>query len=137
MAHCPSAVQGAVTAVNAVADGVEVTITANDEASVNEVRSRAKYLVEASAKDAVPNKHEGDGSGGGVLGQCPVVLNDTALSATDVEHGTKVTVKPAKPENVGWLKTETLARAAKYAPKVPSADEAPPGGQPADEKKAE
>jgi len=116
MAHCPSSVAGAKTTHAAVAGGVDVTITSTSPAAVTEIRDRAKHLVEVAVKDPAAPKHSGEGEGGGMLGQCPVVLNDTTLVATDVDNGVKVTVKPNKAENVEWLVKEVATRAAKPMP---------------------
>lgn len=113
MANCPSAVAGAKTAHAATADGVDVTITATAADAVAEIRSRAKHLVEVAVKNPDAPKHSGEGEGGGTLGQCPVVLNDTSLAMAEVEGGAKVTVKPNKAENLEWLKAEVASRAAK------------------------
>lgn len=116
MANCPSTVVGAKTTFAAVEGGVDVTITTTSASGTEEVRGRAKHLAEVAAKDPGKPAHTGEGEGGGMLGQCPVVLTDTTLSATDVDNGVKVTVKPNKAENLEWLKKEVEARTAKLAP---------------------
>ncbi len=113
MANCPSSVAGAKTAFAAIEGGVEVTITATSAEGTAEVRARAKHLAEVAVKDPSTPTHSGEGEGGGMLGQCPVVLNDTALAVADVDNGAKVTVKPNKAENLEWLKKEVEARTAK------------------------
>lgn len=113
MANCPSSVAGAKTAFAAVEGGVDVTITTTAAGGADEIRARAKHLVEVAVKDPAKPVHSGEGEGGGMLGSCPVVLNDTTLVAADVENGVKVTVKPNKPENLEWLKKEVEARAGK------------------------
>lgn len=112
MANCPSRVDGAKVAHADTADGVEVTITASAAEAVAQIRERTKHLVEVAAKNPDKASHSGEGDGGGMLGRCPVVLNDTTLASADVEGGVKVTIKPNKPENLDWLKKEVAAREA-------------------------
>ncbi|MBK8252817.1 MAG: hypothetical protein IPK82_09130 [Polyangiaceae bacterium] len=120
MAHCPSSVDGAVTAVKAAKDAVIVTVTAKDEAKTKEIRERGKFLVEASKKDPNDVVHKGDGSGGGGFGRCPVVLKDTTVESKEVEGGAEFTVKPKKPEDLAKLEKEANERAEKLAGRVPS-----------------
>jgi hypothetical protein len=110
MQHCPSAVAGAKTEIKDNKDSVEVTVTATDAAKTEEIRKRAKHMVEAAKSDPTAVVHNGDGHGGGGLGRCEVVLKDTTVTAEDVDGGTKLTVKPTRPVDFEWLKKETHAR---------------------------
>jgi hypothetical protein len=110
MQHCPSAVAGAKTEVKDNKDSVEVTVTSTDAAKTEEIRKRAKHMVEAAKVDPSSVAHNGDGHGGGGLGNCEVVLKDTTVVAEDVDGGSKMTVKPTKPVDFEWLKKETHAR---------------------------
>jgi hypothetical protein len=110
MMHCPSAVPGAKTEIKEIKDGVEVWITATEDAKVKEIRNRAKHVVEASKTDPNTVRHTGDGHGGGGLGRCAVVLKDTLVSAEDTKGGTRITVRPVKPVDLDWLRKETAAR---------------------------
>lgn len=120
MAHCPSAVPGAVTSLKDTKDAVFVTVTAKDEAAVTDIRDRAKHVVDASKKEPKDAKHDGKGDGGGKLGRCPVVLKDTTLTAKDVPGGSEITVKPAKPADVVALLKESKERADAFAPGPPA-----------------
>ncbi|MEZ4297479.1 MAG: hypothetical protein R3B70_21135 [Polyangiaceae bacterium] len=120
MAHCPSTVEGAATAVKSAAGAVVVTITAKDEAATKEIRDRSKFLVEASKKDPNDVTHKGDGSGGGGFGRCPVVLKDTTVESKDVEGGTELTVKPKDAAALPALEKEATERAEKLAGRVPA-----------------
>jgi hypothetical protein len=118
MQHCPSAVEGAATKVENTDTGVTVTITAKDEKdakSVDEIRKRAKHLVESSKKDPTEMQHTGDGSGGGGGGMCPVVLQDSTLTAKDVPGGSAVSVNAKDKAKVAALQGEAKARADKLA----------------------
>lgn len=117
MAHCPSSVDGATTAVKATKDAVVVTVVAKDEAKTKEIRERARAIVEASKKDPTGVQHKGDGSGGGGFGRCPVVVKDTAVEAKDVEGGSELTVKPKSAADVAALEKEAKERAEKLAGK--------------------
>lgn len=112
MANCPSAATGAKTTLKDLKDGVELTITGSDEKTTKEIRERATHLVAAAKLDPKDVKHTGGGSGGGSLGRCPVVLQDTTVDAKDAPNGTVVTVKPTKPADLPKLKTETKERLA-------------------------
>lgn len=114
MVHCPSTVDGASTKVEATKDAVLVTVTGNADAAT-QIRKRAQHLVEAAKKDPASIKHSGEGSGGGGLGRCPVVLKDTTVTAKDVEGGSQITVKPLKPEGLAALQKEAKDRAAGLA----------------------
>ncbi|MEP7123177.1 MAG: hypothetical protein ABJE95_19775 [Byssovorax sp.] len=116
MAHCPSAVPGAATALKDTKDSVVVTVTAKDEAAVTDIRARTKHIVDSAKKDPKDVKHDGQGDGGGGLGRCPVVLKDTTVTAKDVAGGSEITVKPAKPADVPALLKEAKDRAEAFSP---------------------
>jgi len=110
MQHCPSAVAGAKTEIKDNKDSIEVTVTSTDAAKTEEIRKRAKHMVDSAKADPTSVVHNGEGHGGGGLGQCEVVLKDTSVTAEDVDGGSKMTVKPTKPVDFEWLKKETHAR---------------------------
>jgi hypothetical protein len=112
MQHCPTAVEGAKTEIAETKDGVEITVTSPNAAKTEEIRKRAKHVVDAAKNDPSSVAHTGDGHGGGGLGRCEVVLKDTNVTSEDVEGGSKITVKPVKPVDLEWLKKETSARRA-------------------------
>jgi TusA-related sulfurtransferase len=114
MAHCPSAVPSAATALKDTKDALLVTVTAKDEAAVTDIRDRTKHVVDAAKKDPKDVKHDGQGDGGGGLGRCPVVLKDTTVTAKDVSGGSEITVKPAKPADVAALLKEAKERAEAF-----------------------
>src|SRR6185369_6997601 len=104
MANCPNTVEGATTSFNDVEGGIEITVTAKDDAAIKDIRARAKHLAEV-AKEAAPSvKHNQSGAGGGKFGRCPVVVRNTQLDAAEVESGVKITVKPKDPGEVDWLR---------------------------------
>jgi TusA-related sulfurtransferase len=115
MVHCPSAVEGSKTTVKAAGDAVVVSVTATGDANVKEVRERAKHLVEASKADD-KGKHAGDGTGGGGLGRCPVVLKDTTVTHKDIEGGAELTVKPKDKAAVDAVLKEAEGRIQQYFP---------------------
>jgi len=130
MSHCPSAVQGSITAVKDAKDSVIITVTAKDAAAVTDIRERAKHVVEASKKDPKEVKHQSDGSGGGGLGRCPTVVKDTSVTAKDVPGGSELTVKPDKAEGLAALQKEARERAENFAPGAAAPVPAPkPTGQ--------
>jgi hypothetical protein len=117
MAHCPSMVAGAETMISDAPDAVIVTVTApaDNKQAVEEIRTRAKHLAEVSAKNPETPTHDGQGDGGGGLGNCPIVLADTTITSEDVANGSKLTVKPSKPDDLPKLKQAASERKAKLA----------------------
>ena len=110
MQHCPSAVAGAKVDIKDTKDAVEISVTSTEAAKTDEIRKRAKHLVDSAKADPTAVVHNGEGHGGGGLGLCEVVLKDTTVTAEDVDGGSKITVKPVKPVDLEWLKKETHAR---------------------------
>lgn len=111
MANCPTAVPGAVVAIKDVEGGVEVTVTAKDEATTSSIRERAKKL--AAADHGMPDagtKHDRSGSGGGTTGRCTIIMRGTDLTTADVAGGTKITVKAKDKAEVDWVRRETRDR---------------------------
>jgi hypothetical protein len=122
MMHCPSAVEGATTKVETGKESVVVTITASDPAKAAEIQKRAKHLASLTSPGAAPeSKHTGQGTGGGALGKCPVVMRDVTLKVEDQKDGSKVTVTPKNPATLAELgriskdRADALAAAAKSA----------------------
>jgi hypothetical protein len=76
---CPSWVHGARTRIEDDGDGLRVIITAETEAAVAEIRSRARYLAGGKYK------------GGDGLGRCPVP-RDSVTEVVDVEGGARLNV---------------------------------------------
>ena len=114
MGHCPSAVLNSTTTVKDTKDGVQVDIVGKDEATIKDIRDRSKLLVAAAKLDSENVAHKGDGSGGGGLGRCPVVLTGTTVDAKDIPGGESFLVKPAKPADAVSLRKESRDRAANF-----------------------
>jgi hypothetical protein len=112
MQHCPSAVPGAKTEIKDNKDSVEVLVTSSDAAKTDEIRKRAKHVVDAAKQEPDSVVHNGEGHGGGGLGRCEVVLKDTKVTTEDVDGGARIVVSPIKPVDIEWLKKETHARHA-------------------------
>lgn len=110
MMHCPTAVNGAKSIIQDIKDGVEITVTAENEKAAVEIRQRAQHMVEAAKADPNTVRHTGDGHGGGGIGLCPVVLKDTLVAAEDVKGGSKITLRPIKPVDLEWLRKEIATR---------------------------
>ncbi|HEY2512267.1 MAG TPA: hypothetical protein VGI39_15475, partial [Polyangiaceae bacterium] len=119
MAHCPSTVAGASTVIEDVPGGVALTVKGADESGTNEVRSRVAALVTATRNDATPITHNGSGEGGGIYGRCPVVMRNTKVEATPVDHGSRVVVLPREAKDQDWLRRESRSRLAELG--VPGA----------------
>jgi hypothetical protein len=115
MGNCPSAVEGATTTLKDTKDGfhVVVTVKGGDDA-VKDIRTRASHLADVAKLDPVTIKHMTDGSGGGGLGRCPVLLKDTAVSAKDIPGGSDITVKVTAGD-VGLAQKEGHERAVNFS----------------------
>jgi TusA-related sulfurtransferase len=112
MLQCPSSVRGATTSVVDLKDGVEVTVTAPDPATQEEIRRRARHqerIAMQSARGVI--EHTGEGTGSGKFGYCPGMLQETRVSAEDVPGGTKLTVRADRPQQVHKLQKTTQKRA--------------------------
>jgi hypothetical protein len=116
MAHCPSAVEGAKTAVKDSKEGVIVTVTGTGD-KVKEIRDRAKHTADVSKMPEAPKvEHNSEGKGGGGLGRCPIVVEgDTTVDVKDIDNGVEITVKAKK--DVAGLQKEAKARAANFGAK--------------------
>jgi TusA-related sulfurtransferase len=110
MANCPNLVEGSATAIKDVEGGVELTVTAKDEAATRDIRARARHLADVSKQETPASRHNGSGHGGGKSGRCPVVARNTVVTADDVEGGAKLTVKPKDPAELDWLRREARER---------------------------
>lgn len=134
MMHCPSAVDGATTKVEGSKDSVVVTITARDPAKVAEIQKRAKHLASLASPNAAPEvKHTGQGTGGGALGKCPVVMRDVTLKVVDQKDGSKVTVTPKNPATLSELTKISKDRADALAAAAKSGDDEGEDDEEADE----
>jgi TusA-related sulfurtransferase len=110
MANCPNLVEGGATAIKDVEGGVELTVTARDEAATREIRARARHLAEVSKEEVPSVKHNGGGHGGGQFGRCPVVARNTVVTSDDVEGGARLTVKPKDSAEIDWVRREARER---------------------------
>jgi TusA-related sulfurtransferase len=134
MAHCPSAIQGVTTALKNTKDGVSVILTAKDDPTTKSIRERVAHLIEISRNPeagaaAAAVTHTGEGGGGGSIGRCPVVLQDTSLTAKDIPGGSQVDVKADKAAGVAALQAEAKERVAKFQlPAAGASGSAAPAG---------
>jgi len=107
--HCPVTVEGASAAIADVDGGIEVVVTAKDEARVLEIRSRVKHLEELTSDKETGVAH-GAGAGGGWMRDCPVVSKDTRVVGADIAGGSRILVRPKGAGSVADLRTETRRR---------------------------
>lgn len=120
LAHCPNAVTGAATLIKEIEGGVELDITGKDDATTKDIRARAMKLADVAKSGAAQSKHTGAGGGGGIYGRCPVVMRMTTVAVSDMEGGSKITVKPKTAAEIDWLRRETKQRQANLDPNVKS-----------------
>ncbi len=126
MAHCPSAILGAITSLKNTPGGVSVSVVASPVTDdlVKSIRERSAHLAEVAddAGAAVEPPHTGEGGGHGSIGRCPVVVTNTTLKVKDIPGGSQIDVKANVPAEVPKLQAETKERAAKFQlPTAPSA----------------
>ena len=108
-----SAVDGAKTTVTNSSQGVVVSITGPAE-KVDEIRTRARHTADVSKKETGnAGHHTGDGSGGGGVGKCPIVVEDTNVAVRDVANGVEVDVNATK--DVPALQKEAKDRVQAFA----------------------
>ncbi len=103
MARCPSAVPDAKTAITEEQGKVVLTVTAEGEAKVTEIQTRAEHLDKVDTAPDAEIKHTGMGTGGGRSGKCPVVMTDVTLEIAKQKDGVKITLTPKDPAAVGEL----------------------------------
>lgn len=110
MRHCPLALDGAVSTLEDIEGGVRFTIQV-PAAGVDEVRRRARHIVEFAEKKTRAGHGEFDGKGGGHMKNCPVVTDDVTITETDVDGGARLDVVG---KDASALRVETRDRAAKF-----------------------
>ena len=111
MANCPTAAPGATVILKDIEGGIEISITAKDDAAKKEIRDRIAKLVESDKHEVEAGvKHDHGGSGGGVYGRCTIVMRNTTLTTADLPDGVKATVKAKDKTEVDWLRRETRER---------------------------
>jgi len=116
MANCPSGVTGAKTKVKEAGGAAVVTVVAKDakdEASVKDIRDRAKKNAELKHDGSDKAKHDGDGGGAGD-GRCPSVYEGATVTAKDVDGGTELTVKPKAAGDLKKMVAEASDRAKRF-----------------------
>lgn len=115
MSNCPTAVTGVETAIKDVDGGVEIAITAKDEAATKEIRERAKKSLEADnlnlkADGGATVQHNHSGAGGGTTGRCTIIQRGTKLSSAEIPGGVKMTVLAKDKSELDWVRRETRER---------------------------
>ncbi len=129
MMHCPSAAPGSVTTIADSKEGVTITVKAKDakdQKTVDDIRARAKHMTTVATVDPTEFKHTGEGHGGGGGGKCPVISQETKVSAKDVDGGSEISIVPVDPTNA-----DTLRKVVRERQKQVEADMAGGGAAPA------
>lgn len=110
--HCPAAVPGAITVLQDIRDGIDLTITATAPTATAEIRRRGAHLVAFTAGHASPTgqAEHGGGGGGGFMQNCPVVTRSTSITASDIPRGVRLRVRPTGALTVAALRAETRRR---------------------------
>jgi hypothetical protein len=111
MANCPSTVGGAVSTAEARADGMVLTIRAKSPAAIGEIRSRASRHAGVRAQPDT-RLHTGLGTGGGAIGHCPIVHEDTMVTVAEVAGGVAIAMQPLNPDARDSVRALVLDRLA-------------------------
>ena len=110
MANCPTAVGSATILVKEGDDKVTITITHTEPNAIAEIKKRAKHLSEVSGKKPGKIEHTGKGTGGGALGKCPVVMNETTLKVAQEAKGVTIELTPRGAGKLSDLANEVEKR---------------------------
>lgn len=112
MAHCPSAVPGAVTRVTDIERGVIVSVRAPlDPIAQQDIRRRVQSqlaIVDDIERGAI--EHTGLGTGSGRYGFCPGMLENTSMSVEWTVDGAIMTIRADRAEDVARLQRSTHRR---------------------------
>jgi hypothetical protein len=84
-------------------DGVEVSIVGTGEGAEAKIRDLAGEQAEVEVDLDKPT-HTGEGTGGGVVGHCPIVHLGTNITLLNVPGGVKVVMKPKVADKLADLK---------------------------------
>ena len=109
--HCPVTVAGATTDLNDVEGGVELVIRVSSDAGHAELMKRAHHL-EDFAQNSGNVMHRGGKRGGGWMTECPVVVKNTLVEATETPEGARIRVSVEDASNVDALRIESRRRLA-------------------------
>lgn len=111
MRNCPSALAGAVTDVRDTSDGVEVTITAEDRATIKRIIKLADVHARIGLPTDVALEHTGLHGGPGDIGHCPIIHVGTDVQATRLPNGARLHVRALSQGTLKALQAETRDRA--------------------------
>ena len=114
MRHCPSSVTGSVTKMTETATGVDVTITARDEAAQQRIVELA-HEHEKLGNPGSMNIHDGSHRGMGSMGFCPIIHADTAIAVEPAPGGVVIHVTTTDPSKRDALRKATSARVGALA----------------------
>ncbi len=110
MRHCPLALDGAASTLEDIPGGVRFTIRV-PAAQLEELRRRARHIVQFAAKRTRDGHGEFDGKGGGHMKNCPVLTDDVTISAADVDGGAQLDITG---DRVDTVRAESRERARKF-----------------------
>jgi hypothetical protein len=110
MANCPSMVIGAVTRLDVVEGGVDLTITAVDRVSREAIAERAR--VHSQLGDPTPweLEHSGRHGGPGSIGYCPIIHDGTTVKVVELPNGALLQVRARRPDDAARVQIATRDR---------------------------
>lgn len=112
MRHCPLALEGAISTLEDIARGVRFVVKVPDT-SLEEVRRRARHVVDFAARRTREGHGGFDGKGGGRMKNCPVVTDQVTIAVADVVGGVQLDVV-SQSGLVDQLRAESRQRARKF-----------------------
>jgi hypothetical protein len=108
MDHCPSSLPAATTEVTDSDEGVSVLVTSRAPEVTEAIRGRAWHVSEESRH---PGAHAEHAPAAASIHACPVVLEDTDVTATDVPGGSLIVVRARFHDEVAGVRRVAHERA--------------------------
>jgi hypothetical protein len=112
MMNCPSAVEGAVTRLEATPRGVDLTITAVDPSAREELVTLTKVHAAMRGPNLEKPIHHGQHGGPGTVGHCPVIHVGTEVTYEEVAGGVRIHVVAQDPDDTLHVQQLASERAA-------------------------
>jgi TusA-related sulfurtransferase len=110
MRNCPSAVPSAKTTLARTAQGVELTITSDDEAARDRILALAQWHSTQREPIWGMPAHTGMHGGPGAVGFCPIIHVKTTVTHAEIPQGVRIRVTADTPSMVTFLQDATELR---------------------------
>jgi hypothetical protein len=110
MRNCPSAVPTATTRAERTPDGIDLVITSSDPAARQRITELANLHVAMSVPLWLIPQHSGLHGGPEAIGFCPIIHDDTTVTADQLANGVRVHVAAHSPLGALIVQRETERR---------------------------